>query len=83
MARCNTYFGSSSPGVSTKIACIRGVVTMPVTLSRVVCAFGVTMLSFSPTSALSSVDFPTLGRPTSATCPALVASPSPSSMPRK
>jgi hypothetical protein len=55
--------------VSTKIACIVGVVRMPVTLSRVVCARGVTMLSFSPTSALRSVDFPTFGRPTRATCP--------------
>jgi hypothetical protein len=30
---------------------------------RVVCAFGVTMATFSPISALSSVDLPALGRP--------------------
>ena len=34
-----------------------------------VCGRGVTMLSFSPTSAFSSVDLPTLGRPASATKP--------------
>jgi hypothetical protein len=38
----------------------------------VVCARGVTMLSFSPMSAFISDDLPTLGRPTSATYPALV-----------
>ena len=37
---------------------------------RVVCGLGVTMASFSPTMALSSVDLPTLGRPKMATVPA-------------
>src|SRR5215469_7891061 len=36
---------------------------------RVVCGLGVTMLSFCPTSALSRVDLPTFGRPTSAAKP--------------
>ena len=48
---------------------------MPRTLSRVVCALGVTMLSFSPNIAFMSDDLPTSGRPTSATNPALVSHP--------
>src|SRR5690242_13401362 len=36
---------------------------------RVVCGRGVTMLTFCPTRALSSVDLPTFGRPTSAAKP--------------
>ena len=36
---------------------------------RVVCATGLVMASFSPMMALSSVDLPALGRPTSATKP--------------
>src|SRR5215472_18631311 len=36
---------------------------------RVVCGFGEMMASFSPTSALSSVDLPALGRPRIATKP--------------
>src|SRR5690348_6918209 len=36
---------------------------------RVVWGRGVTMLSFSPTSAFNSVDLPTLGRPTRAAKP--------------
>ena len=36
---------------------------------RVVCGLGVTMLTFCPTSALSKVDLPTFGRPTSAAKP--------------
>jgi hypothetical protein len=35
----------------------------------VVCGFFDVMLTFSPTSAFMSVDLPTLGRPTIATCP--------------
>src|SRR5215471_17378419 len=41
---------------------------------RVVCGLGVTMANFSPTSLLSSVDFPTLGRPKMATVPATALS---------
>ena len=36
---------------------------------RVVCGFGLTMLTFWPSSAFSSVDLPTFGRPTSAAKP--------------
>jgi hypothetical protein len=39
---------------------------MPVTRCRVVCALRETMLIFSPINRLSSVDLPTLGRPTMA-----------------
>jgi hypothetical protein len=42
---------------------------MPVMRWRVVCALREVMLIFCPTSALSSVDLPTLGRPTMATRP--------------
>jgi hypothetical protein len=45
----------------------RGVVTIPVTRWRVVCAFFDVMLTRSPTRRLSSVDLPTLGRPAIAT----------------
>jgi hypothetical protein len=37
---------------------------MPSTRWRVVCGFFEVMLMRAPTSALSSVDLPTLGRPT-------------------
>src|SRR5882724_3204008 len=36
---------------------------------RVVCGFDVTMAIFCPTSRFTSVDFPALGRPTTATNP--------------
>ena len=58
-----------SPGVSTKAICARGSCSRPIRRWRVVCGRGVTMLSFCPTSAFSSVDLPTLGRPASATKP--------------
>ena len=43
---------------------------MPSRRLRVVCGFGVTIASFSPTRAFSSVDLPAFGRPSSATTPA-------------
>jgi hypothetical protein len=42
---------------------------MPVMRWRVVCALREVMLIFCPTSALSSVDLPTLGLPTMAITP--------------
>ena len=45
-------------------------VQTPTMRLRVVCGVGLTMASFSPTMRLSSVDLPTLGRPTIATVPA-------------
>src|SRR5262245_55378168 len=61
------------PGVSMNTACPSGVLRIPTTRVRVVCGFGVTMATFVPTRAFSSVDFPTLGRPTMATVPARCA----------
>src|SRR6185437_15505076 len=57
------------PGVSTKAICAFGSCASPIIRCRVVCGRGVTMLTFCPTSALSSVDLPTFGRPTSAAKP--------------
>ncbi len=48
---------------------------MPRISARVVCTLCVTMASFCPTSALSSVDFPAFGAPISATNPARVGLP--------
>ena len=74
-----------TPGVSTKTICPRArrppprgsspasatsPFQTPTMRLRVVCGFGVTMASFSPTMALSSVDLPTFGRPRMATVPA-------------
>src|SRR6187399_3181359 len=71
MARLRARFSPRcSPGVSTKAICTPGRLSMPSTRWRVVCGREVTMESFSPTSAFSSVDLPTLGRPTSAAKPA-------------
>src|SRR6185436_1843521 len=61
--RCN-------PGVSTNAICTPGRLSTPSTRCRVVWGREVTMETFSPTSAFSSVDLPTLGRPTSAAKPA-------------
>jgi hypothetical protein len=44
---------------------------MPRMARRVVCGFELVIATFSPTSALVSVDLPTLGRPTKDTNPAL------------
>src|SRR6186713_2059228 len=71
MARLRARFSPRCrPGVSTKAIWTPGRLSMPSTRWRVVCGRDVTMESFSPTSALSSVDLPTLGRPTSAANPA-------------
>ena len=43
---------------------------MPISRARVVCALGVTIATFWPTSALTSVDLPALGAPITATNPA-------------
>src|SRR5205823_6506430 len=52
------------PGVSRKTTCASGSVRMPRMRLRVVCGLGVTMATLAPTSAFSSVDLPTFGRPT-------------------
>src|SRR6185437_3072997 len=50
--------------------CAAGSVRMPVIRWRVVCGFFDVMLMRAPTSAFSSVDLPTDGRPAIATWPA-------------
>src|SRR5829696_5616209 len=49
--------------------CASGSVRTPSTRSRVVCGLREVMLTRSPTSALTSVDLPTLGRPITPTMP--------------
>src|SRR5262245_21958612 len=57
------------PGVSRNTNCTSPRVKMPAMFCRVVCGLRDVMLIFCPTSALSSVDLPALGRPTIATKP--------------
>ena len=45
---------------------------MPISRARVVCALALTIATFCPTSALTSVDLPALGAPITATKPARV-----------
>ena len=52
-------------------SCELGVFTTARRRLRVVCATGLVMATFSPMQALTSVDLPTLGLPTSATKPLL------------
>src|SRR5262249_34848734 len=63
------------PGVSTNTICASSPSTCrrstPRTWVRVVCGLSDTLLTLSPRMALSSVDLPTLGRPTSVTNPDL------------
>src|SRR5580658_6090091 len=74
MARSSRRRGEKIPGVSTKISCAAPSMAMPRTRVRVVCTLGVTMEILAPTSALASVDLPTLGAPISATNPQRVVS---------
>src|SRR5271165_3201736 len=75
MRRFSEFTGLWTPGVSTRTICpegrlpLRSTLTMPWMRLRVVCGLRVTMASFSPTSAFSSVDFPALGRPMMETKP--------------
>src|SRR5271165_1877266 len=75
MRRFSELIGLWTPGVSTRTICpegrfpLRSTLTMPWMRLRVVCGLRVTMASFSPTSAFSSVDFPALGRPMMETNP--------------
>src|SRR5438445_8199987 len=57
------------PGVSMSTTCASGRLTIPKMRLRVVCGTGVTMETFSPTSALTNVLLPAFGRPTTATNP--------------
>jgi hypothetical protein len=57
------------PGAAMNTYWQPGRFRIPVTRWRVVCALDETIASFSPTSLLSRVDLPVLGRPTIATVP--------------
>src|SRR6185437_6571045 len=57
------------PGVSISTICALFSMTMPRISARVVCTLRETIVTFEPTSALTSVDLPTLGAPISATKP--------------
>ena len=68
--------GLCTPGVSTNTICAarmnllaRGTSTTPMIRFRVVCGFAVTIATFSPVSAFSSVLLPAFGRPSIATNP--------------
>src|SRR5580658_11197906 len=73
MARSNRRLGRNIPGVSTRMICALFSITMPRISARVVCTLRETMVTLEPTSALTSVDLPTLGAPISATKPQRVA----------
>ena len=63
------------PGVSTSTIWPSGRCSTPRTAERVVCGLSETIASFWPSRALSRVDLPTLGRPTSATSPDFIGGP--------
>src|SRR5258708_1248892 len=73
MARSNLRLGRNIPGVSTRMICALFSITMPRISARVVCTLRETIVTLEPTSALTSVDLPTLGAPISATKPQRVA----------
>src|SRR3546814_14854745 len=57
------------PGVSTSRICVSFWSATPISRVRVVCALGLTIATFWPTSALTSVDLPALGAQTTALRP--------------
>ena len=62
--------GRWTPGRSVSTSCHSSTrVATPRIARRVVCGLSETIATFWPTSALTSVDLPTLGRPASATKP--------------
>ncbi len=61
--------GLCSPGVSTKTTWAPGRSRTPRTWDRVVLGRGDVMDTLVPTMVLTKVDFPTLGRPTTAANP--------------
>ena len=73
MARSSLRFGEKMPGVSTRMIWALSSITMPRIRARVVCTLRETMVTLEPTSALTSVDLPTLGAPISATKPQRVS----------
>src|SRR5947209_1691168 len=75
MARSSRRLGRKIPGVSTRISCASFSMTMPRMSARVVCTLRETIVTLEPTSALTSVDLPTLGAPIRATKPQRVPAP--------
>src|SRR6201987_5922682 len=75
MARSSRRFGAKMPGVSTRMICASFSITMPGISPLVVCTLRETIVTLEPTSALTSVDLPTLGAPISATKPQRVSAP--------
>src|SRR5882762_3758130 len=73
IARSNRRLGRKIPGVSTRMICALFSITIPRISARVVCTLRETIVTLEPTSALTSVDLPTLGAPISATKPQRVA----------
>src|SRR5712691_11013638 len=73
MARSNLRMGRKIPGVSTRMIWALLSIAMPRISARVVCTLRETIVTLEPTSALTSVDLPTLGAPISATKPQRVA----------
>src|SRR3984957_1172067 len=73
IARSRRRFGVKMPGVSTRMICALFSTTMARINARVVCTLRETIVTLEPTSALTSVDLPTLGAPISATKPQRVA----------
>src|SRR3979409_1467515 len=69
MARSSLRLGKKIPGVSTRMICALFSIAMPRISARVVWTLRETIVTFEPTSALTSVDLPTLGAPISATKP--------------
>src|SRR5271163_2628757 len=65
----NNERGLCSPGVSTSTTWASGRLITPRTWARVVLGRGEVMVTLVPTMALTNVDFPTLGRPTTAQNP--------------
>src|SRR5271165_3664252 len=64
------FFASCKPGVSINRICASSSLRIPRIRRRVVCGRGVTIATLCPTSRFTSVDFPTLVRPATATKPA-------------
>src|ERR1700736_2508515 len=73
MARSSLRLGRKIPGVSTRMIWALLSMTIPRISARVVCTLRETIVTLEPTSALTSVDLPTLGAPISATKPQRVA----------
>src|SRR5229473_1529606 len=69
ICRPSAESASCSPGVSIKMICPCGLVTIPWMRLRVVCGLEVTIAIFCPTRRFMSVDFPAFGRPMMATNP--------------